>query len=188
MKLAILPVLICLLLAAETTEMAQKPASSKAARKAAIEAAMMSCGPPSERVAVHLGSGASRSTSTNPAMATIYFTAVSTGRLWPNPTIRIAMDGSWIGALKQNSYTQLEVTPGPHHFCVRIPGIFRLEPASLYGLNTRPGDSYYFVVDDRNSNEFQPIDTISLNRIDSDEGHLLVTQARRATSSPNPEQ
>jgi len=117
-------------------------------------------------------------------MATIYFAAMSTGRLWPSPTVPIAMDGRWIGALKQNSYTELEVTPGQHHLCVRTPGLLQLEPASLFGLDARAGHSYYFVVDDRNSNEYQPIETISLNRVDSDEGRLLVAQAKRATFSP----
>ncbi|MFP5234767.1 MAG: hypothetical protein ACLGSD_02610 [Acidobacteriota bacterium] len=182
MKLPILPVLLCISIAAAATGMAQKPAASKAARKAAL----ISCGPPHEHFTVHLDAAAPPSGPTNADMATIYFAAMSTGRLWPSPTVRIAMDGKWIAALKQNSYTELEVTPGQHHLCVRTPGLFQLEPASLYGLNATAGHSYYFVVDDRNSNEYQPIETISLNRIDSDEGRLLVAQAKRATSSPKP--
>ena len=182
MKLAILPVLTSMLIAAAATGISQKPAASKAA----LKAAMMPCGPPREHVIVLLDAGVPHSGPTNSDMAAIYFAAMSTGRLWPNPTVRIAMDGRWIGALKQNSYTELEVTPGQHHLCVRTPGILQLEPASLYGLDARAGHSYYFVVDDRSSDEYQPIDTISLNRIDSDEGRLLVAQARRATSSPKP--
>lgn len=162
------------------TGMAQKRAADNSAVKAAMEA----CGPPREHFKVDLEAAVTRPSPPNPDKATIYFAAMSTGRLWPNPTVRVAADGRWIGALKQNSYTKLEVTPGEHHFCVRTPGPFQLAPASLYGLDTKAGHSYYFVVDDKSSGEYQPIGTISLNRIDSDEGRLLVAQARRATPSP----
>lgn len=160
----------------------QKPAADNAALKTAMNA----CGPPREHFKVNLEAAVTRSSPPNPDKATIYFAAMSTGRLWPNPTVRVAADGQWIGALKQNSYTKLEVTPGEHHFCVRTPGLFQLAPASLYGLDARAGHSYYFVVDDENSDEYQPIGTISLNRIDSDEGRLLVAHARRTTSSLKP--
>jgi hypothetical protein len=162
------------------TGAAQKPVADNAAQQAAMKA----CGPPHEHFKVDLEAAVTRSSPPNPGKATIYFAAMSTGGLWPSPTVRVAADGRWIGALKQNSYTKLEVAPGEYHFCVRTPGPFRLAPASLYGLNAKTGHSYYFVVDDQSSDEYQPVGTISLNRIDSDEGRLLVAQARRATSSP----
>ena len=161
------------------TGMTQKPATDKAALKTAMKA----CGPPHQHFKVHFDAAVTRSNSTNPDKATIYFAAMSTGWILPNPTVRVAADGRWIGVLTQNSYTKLEVSPGEHHFCVRTPGIFQLAPASLYGLDAKAGHSYYFLVDDRNSDEYQPIGTISLNRIDSDEGRLMVAQAIRTNPS-----
>lgn len=182
MKRGISFAIICVLAAAAATGMAQKSAGSKAA----VKAAMKACGPPRAHVKVHLEVAATQLNPPNPDRATIYFAAVSTGGVWPDPTVRVAADGRWIGGLKQNSYTEFEVTPGEHHFCVLTPGFIQLEPASLYGLDAKAGHSYYFVVDDRSSDEYQPIGTISLNRIDSDEGRLLVAQAKRATSSLKP--
>ena len=161
------------------TGVAQKPTTDNAA----LDSLMKACGPLRERLGVHLEAAVTHSVLSDPQKAAIYFVTSSTGGLWPNPTVRVAADGRWVGALKQNSYTEVEVAPGEHHFCVRSSGLFRLTPASLYGLDAKPGHSYYFIVDDKSSDEFQPIATIDLNIIDSDEGRLLVAQTRRAISS-----
>ena len=37
---------------------------------------------------------------------------------WMSPTIRVGMDGAWVGANQSNSYFTLTVDPGVHHLCV----------------------------------------------------------------------
>jgi hypothetical protein len=36
---------------------------------------------------------------------------------WGNPTIRIGLDGAWMGATRANSYVAFSVDPGEHHLC-----------------------------------------------------------------------
>lgn len=60
-------------------------------------------------------------------------------------TIRIGLDGAWVGAYKHNSYFTVLVEPGEHHVCANV------QSKSSAGLNlalahftAEPGKVYYF--------------------------------------------
>src|SRR5579864_2530641 len=59
-------------------------------------------------------------------------------------TVRIGLDGTWMGATRGNSYLFFSAEPGEHHLCVDWASDFYGRLVSLYGLTTEPGKVYYF--------------------------------------------
>jgi hypothetical protein len=87
-------------------------------------------------------------------------------------TIKIGLDGAWVGAYKDNSYFTVPVQPGVHHICANvqssfIPGLtvalahFTAQPGQVYYFRTRflLGKSYPF---------------LELDRPDSDQAAYLI--------------
>jgi hypothetical protein len=108
-------------------------------------------------------------------------------------TIRIGLDGEWVGATRGNSYLFFPVEPGEHHLCADWTSDFlpsdRL--VSLFGLTVESGKTYYFrarttggpgSLTERNGQG----DTASLDLdlVNSDEGKYLVTFSPLSVSHP----
>ena len=93
------------------------------------------------------------------------------------PTIRVGLDGSWMGANRGTSYLSFSVEPGAHHLCAdwqSLPPLRLINhvPASLASL-TAAGQTYYFrarIVEHSGNGPW----TLDLERLDRDEGQLLV--------------
>jgi hypothetical protein len=107
-------------------------------------------------------------------------------------TVRVGLDGAWVGATQGDSYLFLTVEPGEHHLCVDIrPGM--LSPGrlvSLFGLTAEAGSVYYFRARTTGgpSAAVAPDHTISvdLDLLNSDEGKLLVASSPLSVSDPKP--
>jgi hypothetical protein len=107
-------------------------------------------------------------------------------------TVRVGLDGAWVGATQGNSYLFFTVEPGEHHLCVDIrPGI--LAPGrlvSLFGLTAEAGSVYYFRARTTGGPNaaLAPDNTISidLDLLNSDEGKSLVASSPLSVSSPKP--
>lgn len=90
------------------------------------------------------------------------------------PTIRVGLDGAWMGANRDTSYLYFSVEPGEHHLCTdwqSVPRRLGIIPASLAILRAEPGQSYYFrarVV------EHHGYFTLDLDQVNPDEGRMLV--------------
>ena len=56
-------------------------------------------------------------------------------------TVRIGMDGAWVGADKRDSYFVLDVSPGLHHLCASWQSSQEASNrgVELFALNTEPG-------------------------------------------------
>jgi hypothetical protein len=99
-------------------------------------------------------------------------------------TLRIGIDGKWLGATRGDSYIFLSVDPGDHHLCAEwtsefIPGGHLF---SLAKISAEPGETYYFrartsgsASNDQSSSRMLP--TLDLNLVDTDAGQLLVAGA-----------
>jgi hypothetical protein len=83
--------------------------------------------------------------------ATIYvieiYNLADKGR-FARPTVRVGMDGSWIGATQGFSYLRFPADPGTRHLCVRWQSAFsRLsQQLALYNFDAVAGKTYYFRV------------------------------------------
>lgn len=99
--------------------------------------------------------------------------------------VRIALDGAWVGAYKNNSYFDVPVGPGEHHVCANVQsepfGRLVLLSASgrlvrLAHFHAEAGKSYYFQTQFLDGiTLYHPIAPyLNLSWVDSDEGKYLV--------------
>jgi hypothetical protein len=98
-------------------------------------------------------------------------------------TIRVGLDGSWIGADRGNSYFSFVVSPGEQHLCANWQSSLRSQ-SSLYSLTNftaEPGKVYYFRTQVWFSNTMARIE---LNPVNSDEGQYQIAAFPLVASHP----
>ncbi|MGB7265245.1 MAG: hypothetical protein WBC92_07005 [Terracidiphilus sp.] len=98
-------------------------------------------------------------------------------------TVRIGMDGQWVGADKGDStYFTLDVTPGLHHLCAswQSSKSYWDRLVGLYALNAERGGTYYFLVKPVASEYFNDFTFAPLNE---DEGKYLVKISALSTAT-----
>jgi len=135
------------------------------------------------------------STEVEPGKALVYVSEVfkkAPGELG-DATLRIGLDGDWVGAVKGNSYFPFSVEPGEHHLCMRWQSHFkRLSREAAFTVFTaEAGKAYYFRA--RVTYDYGPDYghsgnvagmSITLDPLNSDEGQYLV--ASNPMSVPHP--
>ncbi len=105
-----------------------------------------------------------------------------------NPTLRVGMDGAWVGATRANSYLSFTVEPGEHHLCTswqsRWQRLSKL--AAFAGFTAEPGKVYYFRERITYSSYGGGSATMNLDLepVYPDEGQFLVASDRPSTSRP----
>jgi hypothetical protein len=139
-----------------------------------------SCGPKGINFSVKLDKTKSTPGQPKPGKALVYFIQ-DDGPLGAEEhfTVKIGIDGAWVGAYKNNSYFSVSVKPGEHHACANIQsnssvdglvalGHFTAELGKVYYFRTRMLDEEHRVL-----NPDPPI--LDLNSLDSDEAKYLIT-------------
>jgi uncharacterized protein DUF2846 len=95
-----------------------------------------------------------------------------------NPTIRIGLDGNWVGAVRGNSYFSFSVDPGEHHLCTHWQSRFKrlAREAAFTRFNAEAGKAYYFRARITYQSAYGGAATMSLDLepINDDEGKYLV--------------
>ena len=91
-------------------------------------------------------------------------------------TIRVGMDGQWIGADKGNSYLFFSAEPGEHHLCANWQsgwvGLNHL--IQLAGISVQADQTYYFLaipIEDSLG-----LGLLNLRPLDSDEAQLMLVE------------
>jgi len=103
-----------------------------------------------------------------------------------NPTLRVGMDGVWLGATRQNSYLSFAVEPGEHHLCTswqsRWQRLSKL--AAFAGFTAEPGKVYYFRERITYSSTGGNAATMNLDLdpVNPDEGQFLVASYKPSAS------
>src|SRR5579872_1645819 len=91
-------------------------------------------------------------------------------------TVKVGMDGAWIGANQNNTYLSFAVLPGEHHLCVnwqsRVSS--RNQQFGLAHFTAEAGKVYYFRTKVVTAHEYESLD---LEAVDSDEGQYLIALA-----------
>lgn len=98
------------------------------------------------------------------------------------PTIRVGMDGKWMGADQGDSYIFFPAEPGQHHLCVSWQIRYKSSRAvGVYGFEAKPDQTYYFRA------EMLRDDDIVLSPtpapLNLDEAQLLLAEYPHATST-----
>lgn len=93
-------------------------------------------------------------------------------------TVRVGVDGSWMGADRGNSYLFFSTGPGEHHLCADwnigvYPGPMNSDrQISLANFTVEPGKVYYFRARTIGGRDIEPI--FDLELVNNDEGQLLL--------------
>jgi hypothetical protein len=99
-------------------------------------------------------------------------------------TIRVGLDGSWIGANQGNTHFSFSVLPGEHHLCSNWQSSLK-RLSSLYSLanfTAEAGKIYYFRT--RILNAYNSFVYLDLEPMNSDEGSYLVVTSPLIVSHP----
>lgn len=166
--------------------------ASLSAQDSAPTPLQSACGPMNVRFHIKIDNSQSPNVKAEAGKALVYVIEDQQFKGVKDVTVRVGLDGSWIGATRGDSYLSFPVEPGEHHLCADImPGVLSMgRPVSLFGLKAEAGGVYYFrarttggppSATDRNGLN----DTISidLDLLNSDEGKLLLTYSSPSMSS-----
>ena len=166
-------------------------ASASAQNSAPASLPQSACGPMDVKFQMNID-GNSPSPKVEPGKALVFVIEDQQYTGANDTTVRVGLDGAWVGATQGDSYLFFTVEPGEHHLCADIrPGI--LTPGrlvSLFGLTAEAGSVYYFRARTTGgpSAAVAPDKTISidLDLLNSDEGKFLVASSPLSVSNPKP--
>ncbi len=108
----------------------------------------------------------------DPGEARVYFlhdagTSITLGY----PTVKLAMDGAWVGANHGNSYFSVSVEPGEHHVCVTLQSSLVAQRVELAHFTAEAEKVYYYRTQLVTS---RSVELLELEPIDSDQGKYLI--------------
>ena len=140
--------------------------------------AKAACGPDDTDFEIKLDKSKHALTQPEPGKARVYFIQ-DIGRVSCIGTCaktKIGVDGTWVGAIRNNSYFSISVEPGEHHMCADSG-----KELALLHLNAEPGKSYYFrarVFGSENQRLFD------FDPLDSDQAQHLIASYPLSVSHP----
>jgi hypothetical protein len=99
-------------------------------------------------------------------------------------TVRVGLDGAWVGANQGKSYFFFTVPPGEHHLCSNWQSSFKSRSSyySLANFTAEAGKTYYFR--SRLWSDGSKLPRLDLDQINNDEGSYLIASSRLAISNP----
>jgi len=140
------------------------------------------CGPETVSFKVKLDESQHTLAQPDPGKARVYFLQdAGTSHTIGYPTVKIAMDGAWLGANHGNSYFSVSVEPGEHHVCVTLQSSLVAQRVELAHFTAEAEKVYYYrtrLVMSRS------VELLELDRIDSDQGKYLIATFPLSVSSP----
>jgi hypothetical protein len=97
--------------------------------------------------------------------------------------INVGLDGSWVGANRDDSYFSVSVDPGEHHLCENVKSHFHTygKLVEVAHFIAEPGKTYYYRAE-LSQGETGP--HLLLAPIDSDEGDQLIRSYPLSVSHP----
>jgi hypothetical protein len=104
------------------------------------------------------------------------------------PTLRVGVDGKWVGADKGDSYLSYVVEPGEHHLCASWQSHWKRfsQKAAFTGFTADPGHIYYFRarITEHGGSTGTSSFSLDLEPINGDEGKYLVASSVVSLSHP----
>jgi hypothetical protein len=119
------------------------------------------------------------------AMVYVFNTLLSSTSInFGNVTVRVGIDGEWVGANRGDSYFYFPVDPGDHRICVQWQSSFARfsKLASAVSLSAEPGQVYYLksTADVRKDNQYN----VKVQPLDPAEALLLSANSAFSTFHP----
>ena len=146
------------------------------------DASTAACGPENVSFKVKLDESPHALTPPDQGKARVYFFHdAGTGSTIGYPTVKLAMDGAWVGANHGNSYFSLSVEPGEHHVCADLQTSIYDNRTEFAHFRAEAGKVYYYrtrLVMSR------AVELLELDPIDSDQGRYLISYYPLSISHP----
>jgi Protein of unknown function (DUF2846) len=118
----------------------------------------------------------------NPSQALVYFVQTQNLDVINRFTVRVAVDGAWVGANHGDSYFFTAVEPGAHHLCARWQSkLSRAQVITLNDLDAEAGKTYYFRIKIAGERAAFSFDLLKTN---PDEARLLIERSPYSISQP----
>jgi len=122
--------------------------AASAADESAVAPVKAACGPDNARFTVKTLQGQHPAAQPQPGKALVYVVEeyIRPTNELGKPTIRVGLDGSWVGANRSTSYLFFAVDPGEHHLCTdwQAPPTWIGPKVSLTSFTADAGKVYYF--------------------------------------------
>jgi hypothetical protein len=144
------------------------------------------CGPDNASLKVKLDYTAHAPAQPEPGKALVYFIHDAGAALAHSigyPTLRLGVDGAWVGANHGDSWFAVSVAPGEHHLCVTLQSSFADQRVQLAHLQAEAGRVYYYRTRLFVSGTAA---LLELDPIDSDQGKYLIASYPLSVSRPKP--
>jgi len=101
-------------------------------------------------------------------------------------TLRIGLDGTWVGAYKQNSYVTVSVEPGERHLCANVQSDSSFgKLVELTHFTAEAGKVYYFRTRFLAGMPGPTPPILDLDPVDSDQANHLISSYPLSISRPN---
>jgi hypothetical protein len=91
---------------------------------------------------------------------------------------RVGVDGSWVGAIRENSYLSVSLEPGEHHICVNLDSELLGNPVEFAHFRAEAGKAYYF------RSRYMSGGNLLLAPVDSDEAKYQIAMFPLSISKP----
>jgi hypothetical protein len=145
-------------------------------------ASTVACGPENVSFKVKLDDSQHTLVQPDPGKALVYFLQdAGTGITLGYPTVKLAIDGAWVGANHGNSYFSVSVEPGEHHVCVMLQSSLVAQRVELAHFTAEADKIYYYrtrLIMSRS------VEMLELTPIDSDQGKYLIASFPLSLSGP----
>jgi hypothetical protein len=138
---------------------------------ALAEDSSLACGSENVNFNVTLGKSHSSPPAAEPGKATVFFIQDFGARKFGigiRVIGRIGVDGSWVGAIKDNSYISAFLEPGEHHICVSLDSELLGNPVEFTHFTAEAGKAYYF------RSRYMSGGNLLLAPVDSDEAKYQI--------------
>jgi uncharacterized protein DUF2846 len=143
----------------------------------AAELTAAGCGPISQSFDVKTTDSQHPVSQPEAGKALVYFVV----NYYAAPTMRMGVDGTWMGANNGKSYFFFQVAPGEHNFCVawqsRAFKKSSMHAGEAIRLNVEAGKTYYLRLTSGYTR-------LHLELADEAEGHFLIGSSEYATFKP----
>jgi len=159
--------------------------SAAAEDRAAVTRALSACGPDEVRFEVQTrATGPVAEPGADKALVYVIEVFNKASNELGEPTVRVGLDGAWVGATKGDSYFSFSVTAGERHLCAEWQSQFKRlsKNVALANVAAEEGKTYYFRA--RITEQTNLAFTFDLDAVNEDEGKLLVASSAFSTHKP----
>jgi hypothetical protein len=119
-----------------------------------------------------------------PGKALVYFiheAGTSSAHPLGYPTLKVGIDGAWVGANRGDSWFAVPVEPGEHHVCAILQSTVVNQRLELAHLQAEAGKAYYYRTRLVMSGQ---VGLLELDPLDSDQGGYLIGSYPLSVSHP----